>query len=94
VDFQPDVIKLDMHLVRGIDQDPVRQAIVKGMIQTCSQLQGVRLLAEGVETAAEARWFQSHGVYLMQGYYFAKPGFESLPTFSDWDLPAVQEIRA
>ncbi|WP_092755829.1 EAL domain-containing protein [Rhodoferax sp. OV413] len=90
VDFQPHVIKLDMHLVRGIDQHPVRQAIVKGMIQTCSQLPGVRLLAEGVETAAEARWFQSHGVYLMQGYYFAKPGFESLPTFSAWDLPAEE----
>ena len=82
--FQPNLIKIDMHLVRNIDTDPVKQAVVKGVILT-TQLLGVQIIAEGVETAGEVRWFTSHGISLMQGFYFAKPGFKSLPAITTWD---------
>jgi blue light- and temperature-responsive anti-repressor len=37
------------------------------------------VIAEGVESLAEYTWFAEHGVYLFQGYLFARPGFECLP---------------
>lgn len=82
--FQPNFIKLDIYLVRDIDTNAVKQALIKGIILT-SKLLGIQIIAEGVETAAEVGWFMSHGIYLMQGYYFAKPGFESLPVITIWE---------
>lgn len=75
-DFQPDIIKLDMELVRRIDQLPARQAIVRGVARICAEL-GIRLLAEGVETVEECLCLQDIGVMLMQGYLFARPLFEA-----------------
>lgn len=76
--FQPDIIKIDIKLIRNIHIDKIKQAIVAGIILTCKTLK-ITILAEGVERFEEAQWFYQHGVYLMQGFYFAKPGFESLP---------------
>ena len=75
-DFQPDVIKLDMDLVRGIDQNPARQAIARGVVRICQEL-GIRIIAEGIETIDECRFLEDLGVTLMQGYLFSKPLFES-----------------
>ena len=77
-DFQPDQIKLDMNLVRGIESRGPRQAIVRAIAQACRDL-GIEVIAEGVETVEEYRWFADQGVRLFQGYLFAKPAFESLP---------------
>lgn len=77
-DFQTDIVKLDMALVRNVDQDSARQRIVKHCIDMLHEL-GCLALAEGMETAAEAQWLQAAGIDLMQGYLFAKPGFEQLP---------------
>jgi len=77
-DFQPDLIKLDMGLVRGVDADVVRQRIVCGVLQICRDL-GIRVIAEGIETAGERDFFASEGVTLMQGYLFARPAFKALP---------------
>lgn len=76
--YQPDIIKIDIKLIRNIHVDKIKQAIVEGVILTCKKLQ-IEILAEGVELFKEAQWFYQHGIYLMQGFYFAKPGFESLP---------------
>lgn len=78
-DFQPDVIKVDIHLVRNIDGRGPRQAIVRAVIQACDDL-GIEVIAEGVETEPEYRWFKRAGVRLFQGYLFGRPEFESLPT--------------
>jgi EAL domain-containing protein (putative c-di-GMP-specific phosphodiesterase class I) len=78
VDFQPDIIKLDMGLLRGIDTDSVRQRIVRGVLSMCDDL-GIRVVAEGIETRGERDFFVAHDVSLMQGYFFAKPGFKSIP---------------
>jgi blue light- and temperature-responsive anti-repressor len=82
-DFQPDVIKIDMYLVRHIDSNGPRQAIVRAVIQVCGDL-GIDVIAEGVETELEYRWFKRSGVRLFQGYFFGRPAFESLskPVFS------------
>jgi len=77
-DFQPDVIKIDMYLVRDIDSRGPRQAIIRAVMQVCLEL-GIEVIAEGVETEAEFRWFKRAGVKLFQGYLFGRPGFESLP---------------
>lgn len=76
--FQTDIAKLDMELIRGIDTDPVRQVIVKSCLEMFRAL-NITALAEGIETRGEMEFLRDHGVDLMQGYYFAKPGFERLP---------------
>lgn len=77
-EFQPDIIKLDMALVRDIDQDKVRQAIVQGIVGVCQTLQ-IEVVAEGIETRAELDLLSSLGINLFQGYLLARPGFEQLP---------------
>jgi EAL domain-containing protein (putative c-di-GMP-specific phosphodiesterase class I) len=79
--FQPDIVKLDMELVRGIDASRARQTIVRSVMDLCGTL-GIDVIAEGVETAAERDALQELGVALMQGYLFARPGFEALPEVS------------
>jgi EAL domain-containing protein (putative c-di-GMP-specific phosphodiesterase class I) len=76
--FRPDLIKIDMDLLRGLDTDAGRHAIVSGVVGIARAL-GVTVLAEGVETAAELDALRSLGITLVQGYYFAKPQFEALP---------------
>jgi EAL domain-containing protein (putative c-di-GMP-specific phosphodiesterase class I) len=77
-DFQPDQIKLDMKLIRGIEHHGPRQAIVHAIDQVCRDL-GIDVIAEGVETVEEYAWLANAGVQLFQGYLFAKPAFESFP---------------
>lgn len=77
-DFQPDEVKLDMHLVHGIESHGPRQAIVRAVAQACFDL-GIDVIAEGVETAEERDWFLAQGVRLFQGFLVARPGFETLP---------------
>jgi len=76
--FQPHVLKIDMELIRNIDQDPVRQAIAGGIELVCKRL-GIVIIAEGIETEAESQYLQSLGIRYQQGYLFARPGWESLP---------------
>jgi EAL domain-containing protein (putative c-di-GMP-specific phosphodiesterase class I) len=78
-EFQPDEMKLDMHLVRDIESKGPRQAIVRAVIQACDDL-GIDVIAEGIESEAEYRWFKRAGVRLFQGYLFSRPAFEALPT--------------
>ncbi len=78
VDFLPDIIKLDIKLIHNIQSHGPRQAIVKAVLQVCTDL-GIDVIAEGVETLGEYHWLKSHDINLFQGFLFAKPGFESLP---------------
>ncbi|GAA3946117.1 EAL domain-containing protein [Allohahella marinimesophila] len=80
-DFQTDIVKFDMALVRNIDRDVARQKIIRHCVSLCVDL-GTTPLAEGIETQAEAEMLASLGVDLMQGYLFARPGFEHLPSCS------------
>jgi EAL domain-containing protein (putative c-di-GMP-specific phosphodiesterase class I) len=78
VDFQPDLMKIDMKLIRGIDTSPARQAVVAGIGGIAREL-GIKVLAEGIETEDEFRVLKAAGIRLFQGYWFAKPEFEALP---------------
>jgi EAL domain-containing protein (putative c-di-GMP-specific phosphodiesterase class I) len=81
-DFQPDLLKIDMALTRGIDADPVRYKITKGIIALCADLE-ISVVAEGVETVDEAVALLELGVKLFQGYLFAKPALQALPVVPD-----------
>lgn len=76
--FRPDVIKLDMELLRGIDGSLSRRMIVEAIVGLCARL-GVLVVAEGIETRAELDAVRSLGVNLVQGYLLARPAFEALP---------------
>ena len=80
-DFQPDLIKLDMALIRDVDQDRVRQAIVRGIVTICAELD-VTVIAEGIESAGERDFLADCGIFLMQGFWFAKPAFKALAQVS------------
>jgi PAS domain S-box-containing protein len=72
LELQPDIIKLDIALVRGIDTDPARQALAAGL-RHFAALTGTTLIAEGVETDAEAMTIRELGVDLAQGFLFDQP---------------------
>lgn len=77
--FQPDVVKLDMALIRCIDVDRVKRTIVAHLVRMAADL-GVLVVAEGIETVGEYEALRDLGVTLLQGYLFAKPAFEAIAT--------------
>ena len=86
-DFQTDIIKLDMALIRNINNDKKRQLIVTHCLNMFRDL-NITALAEGIETVEEYIWLKNAGVELMQGYLFAKPSFENLPEVNFKDIGA------
>jgi EAL domain-containing protein (putative c-di-GMP-specific phosphodiesterase class I) len=85
--FQPDLIKIDMELLRGVDTSPARQAIVAGIVAMGRALD-IAVLAEGVETGAELATLRAAGIDLFQGYYFARPQLEAFARFEQLNLSA------
>ncbi|MGF6667162.1 EAL domain-containing protein [Pseudomonas monsensis] len=77
--FQPHVLKIDMALTRNINSDPVRLAIIEGVMLVAKRL-NIIVVAEGIETFEERDALIGLGVELMQGYYFARPDTAVLPT--------------
>lgn len=86
--YQPDLIKIDMELVRDIEASHPRQVIVAAIVAMGRHLD-ITILAEGIETEAEVRVLRAAGIDLMQGYYFARPAFEALPLV---DISAEAEL--
>jgi EAL domain-containing protein (putative c-di-GMP-specific phosphodiesterase class I) len=66
-----------MELVRGIEASAPRQAIVRGIVAICKDL-NIQVLAEGIETAAERDCLRAMGIDLMQGYLFCKPALMAI----------------
>ncbi len=71
--LQPDFVKFDMSLIRGVDRDSVRQKLMRSMNDLCVEM-GIQTVAEGIETAAERDAVIDAGCHLLQGYRLAKPG--------------------
>lgn len=86
----PDLVKLDLALIRGIDRDRVKRGRALAMIEECRGL-GLAIVAEGVETEGELAVLRDAGVDLIQGYLFAKPALERLLTEAEigWALPVA-----
>jgi EAL domain-containing protein (putative c-di-GMP-specific phosphodiesterase class I) len=68
----PDIVKLDMALLRGIDKDPVKLKLVTSMTRLCREL-GILVVAEGIETAEELEAATNARCDLMQGYLLGRP---------------------
>lgn len=74
--FQPDIVKIDMDLIRGIDTDRVRQVMLRNTLAMLDDL-GIVPICEGIETLPELATVQDLGVRLVQGYALARPVFDS-----------------
>lgn len=72
IDLSPDVIKIDIGLIRGIDRDPSRAALVGMMVDFARQM-GIDVIAEGVETQEEKSTLLDLGADLGQGYLLGRP---------------------
>lgn len=72
LELRPDYVKLDIGLVREIDHDDVRQALVAGIVYFAKK-SGCQLIAEGIETPGERDQLRSLGVDLGQGYLLGRP---------------------
>lgn len=75
VHVRPDIIKVDLHIVRGIDKDPLKQSVFRGLSQICKE-GNIMLLAEGVETKEELAFIESEGAWLAQGFLWGAPSPE------------------
>jgi len=83
-DIQTDLLKLDMALIRGIDSDQPRRLIVAAMVRLARAM-NIRVIAEGIETAAELDELRRLGVRYAQGYLLGRPALGALPV-PDADL--------
>ena len=70
--LDPDLIKLDISLVRGIQHDPARRALAAALVSLAGDTR-TDLIAEGVETAAELSTLVGLGVRWAQGYHLGRP---------------------
>lgn len=70
--LRPDFVKLDMELIRGVDQDEYKSQVAGKLLELAQEL-GIKTIAEGIETAAEWEWCRDHGADYAQGYLFARP---------------------
>lgn len=75
--FAPDLVKIDMELVRGIETNGRRRAIVRAIVAMCAELRTI-VIAEGIETATEAEALVAPGVRYHQGYPCARAGLREL----------------
>lgn len=75
VSLEPEFVKLDLSLLRNVDESPVRQRLVLALTTLCHDM-GMRVVAEGIETEAERDAAVSLGVDLLQGFRFGRPARE------------------
>ena len=75
--LEPDLVKIDMSLIRGLDQNPTKRKLVTSIVELCRDL-GILVVAEGVETTAEHDVLLHVGCDLLQGHLFGRPAALSL----------------
>ncbi len=85
VALEPDIIKLDLELVRGIDHDPVRRSMARALVHFAADV-GSKVVAEGVEAPRELNTLGELGVRLIQGFLIARPGDVGAIPESPWLL--------
>lgn len=84
-ELKPDIVKIDRALITDCSQNVWRLEMITSIVELCRKL-AVKVVAEGVENAAEAATLARAGVRFMQGFYFARPAFRSLvsPSAITW----------
>jgi EAL domain-containing protein (putative c-di-GMP-specific phosphodiesterase class I)/CheY-like chemotaxis protein len=71
--LRPDIVKIDMSLVRGVDKDSTKERLVRSLSDLCREM-NILAVCEGVETVPELETLLRVGCDLFQGYHFARPG--------------------
>jgi len=71
--LQPDILKIDIDLISGLDRDPPKRALVRSLVAFAAEL-GATIVAEGIETADELDVLRRLDVDWGQGYHLARPG--------------------
>jgi EAL domain-containing protein (putative c-di-GMP-specific phosphodiesterase class I)/GGDEF domain-containing protein/predicted transcriptional regulator len=71
-ELQPEYVKIDMHFIQGIHNDPVKLNFVRSIRNIASSL-NCSVIAEGIETEDEFKAVEQLGITHAQGYYFARP---------------------
>ena len=72
--FPVDIIKIDQSFVRNLEADPDDAAIIRAVLNLGQSL-GITIVAEGIETSAQAAYLWAQGCDLAQGYLFGRPTF-------------------
>jgi EAL domain-containing protein (putative c-di-GMP-specific phosphodiesterase class I) len=88
LELRPQYVKLDISLVRNIDNDPARQAMVTGMARFAENV-GCSLIAEGIETENELTALRLLNIQYGQGYFLARPAAAETFSHSIDKSPAV-----
>ncbi len=86
-EIRPEYVKIDMHFVQGINQDPIKLQFVRS-IQEIAEKSGTLVIAEGIETDAELLMIRDLGVAYGQGYKIARPHAHPITTLPT-DLRAL-----
>lgn len=76
-ELRPEFVKIDMHFIQGIHQDPVKRQFVRS-IQEIAHSSATQVIAEGIETADELRVLAEVGVAYGQGYHLGRPAAQPL----------------
>ncbi len=80
LDLRPDVIKLDIGLIHGIDKDPARQSLGRALLTFALETSGTTIVAEGIETEGELETLRALGCPSGQGFLLGRPS--RLPSIS------------
>lgn len=72
IELKPDIIKVDRKIIQDINHNELKQSVYKALVNLAKE-NGIKVLAEGIETPYELEVIKSIGVDYMQGYYFSKP---------------------
>lgn len=80
ISLKPDMIKVDISLIRDVCFCEARRIVIESLAEACSRLD-ILVVAEGVETVEQVEVLQGLGVGFMQGYLFARPQIEQFPVF-------------
>jgi EAL domain-containing protein (putative c-di-GMP-specific phosphodiesterase class I) len=71
--LEPEFVKLDISMIRSVDEDPEKRRRVQAMVRLCHKL-GKSVIAEGVESDAQRSVLVETGCDFLQGYFFGRPG--------------------
>jgi EAL domain-containing protein (putative c-di-GMP-specific phosphodiesterase class I) len=81
VQLEPEFVKLDMSLIRGVESNHVKQRLIRSISEVCRDM-GLQVVAEGIETAEERDAIVDLGCDLLQGFRFGRPDAQLLqPTW-------------
>jgi len=89
--LEPEVVKLDMSLIRNVDTSPRKRALVETMVRVCQKELGIQVVCEGVETTGERDVLIEMGVPLLQGYLFGRPARDICPP-QQLELHSLQRL--